>query len=196
MKSSLVFLLLMGFSLNAASIEITTETGSERELETVRILEALRIAHDLSRWEFTDSVNVEAGVIPHSHPVLTLNTRHNGEDESDVFLSTYLHEQIHWHEDERQNAVEAAIEELKAMFPEVPVGHREGGRDESSTYLHLIVCYLELEAIARLLSAERIEALNEYWLRDHYTWIYRQVMDRGDEIGEVIRRNGLEIPVK
>jgi hypothetical protein len=33
----------------------------------------------------------------------------------------------------------------------------------------------------------------EFWTTDHYTWIYRQVLDRGDEIRAVLRKYKLII---
>ena len=48
------------------------------------------------RLEFTKHVRVAPTEIPHSHPVLTLNTQLYNPDE---ILCLYLHEQMHWYED-------------------------------------------------------------------------------------------------
>jgi hypothetical protein len=49
---------------------------------------------NLTRWQFTDLVQIQNWVIPHSHPVLTLNTRWIDDDE--YALATYIHEQLYW----------------------------------------------------------------------------------------------------
>ena len=87
---------------------------------------------------------MESGVIPHSHPVLTLSTRNKSDDD---LLSTFLHEQIHWYGVEKDEQVEGAIKDFKEMYPKVPVGNRQGARDEFSTYLHLFICYLEYKSM-------------------------------------------------
>jgi hypothetical protein len=42
-------------------------------------LERLLKQYDLSKWIFTRKVIIDQGEIPHSHPVLTLHTRHLGK---------------------------------------------------------------------------------------------------------------------
>lgn len=179
------------WSISSQAIEITTENGSENELETVRLLKALRTTHPIQKWEITDKVHIDQATIPHSHPVLTLHTRHNGPNDIDQLLSTYIHEQLHWQLDRNNQATHDAVAELKELFLDVPVGHPEGGRDEFSTYIHLLVCYLELDAIAQLLSEERYNRVVDFWTNDHYTWIYKQVVDRNQEIGTIVEKYGL-----
>jgi hypothetical protein len=189
MKLAVAFLLLAA-NLSAQAIEITIAgVNPERELQAKEMLHAVRIAHDLSKWEFTKKVTIKSKVIPHSHPVLTLNTRYN--DAVDLLLSTYLHEQIHWFVAQNPNKEQAAIEDLRKLFPKVPVGQPEGARDEKSTYLHLIVCFLELEATAELLSDQRQQALIKHWRQDHYTWVYTQVVEKSESIKAILKNHGL-----
>lgn len=51
-------------------------------------------------------------------------------------LSSFVHEQLHWILLARVRQALAAMAELQAVFPEVPVGYPEGAVDRSSTYLH------------------------------------------------------------
>ena len=90
--------------------------------------------------------------------------------------------------------MEAAIERLGTMYPEVPVGYPEGARNTYSSYLHLIVCYLELEGIARLLSPPRLQAVWEMLAGDHYTWVYQTLMTDWARIGAVVDEYDLTIP--
>ena len=84
---------------NAASgqIEIELAHGSQAEEATRDALLRLVGEHDVSAWLYTHRVIIDQTAIPHSHPVLTLHTRHLGEDEH--LLSTFVHEQFHWLEE-------------------------------------------------------------------------------------------------
>ncbi len=61
-----------------AQLEITLKHNDQREQQTEAQLRRLLQQHDLSGWYYTKKVVIESGynVIPHSHPVLTLSTRH------------------------------------------------------------------------------------------------------------------------
>jgi hypothetical protein len=50
--------------------------------------------YDLTPWLFTRAVVIDDDATPHSHPVLTLHTRHLRDDL--LLLSTFIHEQSHW----------------------------------------------------------------------------------------------------
>lgn len=191
MKSIIGMLLLVSFS--ASAVVISTENAEQAELATVELLNALRKTHDISKWEFTEKVHIKRKTIPHSHPILTLHTRHTSREQKDLLLSTYLHEQIHWHLDNNLANTQAAIKELKSIFKNVPVGYPEGARDEDSTYMHLIVCYLELEAIGELLSEKRVNRVSEFWKNDHYTWVYKQVDIKKEVLKNIINKYGLNI---
>ena len=66
-------------------------------------------------------IDSSPGMIPHSHPVLTLSTRHLKDD--DLLLSTFLHENLHHFLTQNPEKAEAATKkELRAVFPKVPVG--------------------------------------------------------------------------
>ena len=147
--------------------------------------------HDLVGWTFTHKVVIDGSdrVIPHSHPVLTLHDRHHND--GDLLLSTYVHEQLHWFMDARRPQVEAAIAELRRLYPKVPVGFPDGGRNAASTYEHLIICHLELAAMRALLGELRAFVLQRFWAQDHYRWIYRRVAAEGDKIAAVAKKHGL-----
>jgi len=190
---SIIGAILISIAPISQAIEVTTENSEKDELATVELLQTLRKAHDTGKWEFTDKVHIKKKTIPHSHPILTLHTRHTSNAQKDLLLSTYLHEQIHWYLDKNQEKTDAAISELRTIFKNVPIGFPEGARDEYSTYLHLLVCYLEIEAISELLSKQRVQAVSSFWQQDHYTWIYRQVKNKKNEISKVIEKYGLNI---
>ncbi|MCA1558205.1 MAG: hypothetical protein LC731_06665 [Acidobacteria bacterium] len=113
----------------------------------------------------------------------------------ELLLSTFVHEQLHWYLGERPKETEAAYKELKSIFPKVPVGFPEGARDEESTYKHILVCYLEYQAVRGLLGELKSRQVMEFWATDHYTWIYRTVLEREREIGSLMRKHKL-LPVQ
>jgi len=165
--------------------------NTEAEARTRAQLLRLLGAHDLSAWSFTRSIRVDQDAVPHSHPVLTLHTRHLAQD--DLLLATYIHEQCHWHLERRAFAVDAAVAELRRRYPRVPVGGRDGARSERSSYEHLIIGWLELDGVRQLLGPERARRVLEHWTHDHYRWIYRTVLADAAELGRVVRRHGLVI---
>lgn len=127
---------------------------------------------------------IDERAIPFSHPVLTLHTRHAKDD--DLLLSTFIHEQFHWFLANRPEATELAIADLRKLFPTVPAGGTAGARDEYSTYLHLLVCYLEQQADVRLLGELKTKQVMELWASDHYTWVYQTILSRGRDVGKIL----------
>jgi hypothetical protein len=165
-------------------IEISLAHGSAAEAETRDQLERLLTKYDLSDWLWTRKVIVEQGAIPHSHPVLTLNTRHSGDDS--LLLSTFVHEEYHWYETAHPRETSAAIAELKTKFPGLPVGGLDGAADEESSYLHVIVCYAEWQKMKSLVGAEPARQIMLFWAGDHYRAIYRLVLDNEAAIADIV----------
>ena len=187
MKYRVALYLIVVFTLSlstvAQKIEISLKNNTPGEAKTKSQLERLIAAHDLTKWTFTRKVEIDEKAIPHSHPVLTISARHIKDDE--LLLSTYVHEQIHWHLVNLSKETDEAIKELRALFPKVPAGGPEGARDENSTYLHLLVCYLEYRADRELTGELRAKQVMEFWSTDHYTWVYRTVLERARDIGNI-----------
>jgi hypothetical protein len=176
---------------NSVKLEITLKHIDDRDRQTDQQLRRLISTYDVSKWVFTRTIIIESGfnVIPHSHPVLTLSTRHLKDDE--LLLSTFVHEQLHWYLGYKAKETEDAYKELRAMFPRVPVGFPEGANNEESTYKHILVCYLEYQAVKELLGELRTKQIMEFWATDHYTWIYKTVVEREREIASLLRKHKL-----
>lgn len=174
------------------TIEILLHSGTPLEERGREQLRRILRTHDVGKWFFTRKVLIQSRVIPRSHPVLTLNTRHIDDDTAQ--LATFLHEQFHWfltdHVDRART--DAVINELRALYPTVPTELPAGARGERSTYLHLIVCFLELHALAELIGEHRGRKQVESW--DHYTWVYRTVLTDAERIGGLLRRYGVAVP--
>ncbi len=162
-------------------IEITEVNPNRLTALTKQNLFHLAKVYDLKPFLFTKKINVQSYVIPHSHPVLTLNTRN--ADKPNHLLATWLHEEFHWWTTMKKSETDKAIGELKRIYP----------RLSHSTYLHLIVCYFEYRSLAHLLGeneAKRliVEVAN---IDKIYPWVYKQVLENGHAIGKMILKNKL-----
>jgi len=177
-----------GGLLQAALVVIALAHGTPQETATKARLEALLAAHDLRDYTFTKRVIIEDAAMNHAFPTLTL---HPFADD-DQLLSSYLHEQIHWYLREHRFQQEAAIAELRRLYPRVPVGLPEGAETPYSTYGHIVTCYLEMLADRRVLGDERAAATIRN--KVHYTWIYATVTRDEAKIAAVVARHGLGIP--
>jgi hypothetical protein len=144
---------------------------SEAERATREQLLRLVDEHEVGAWLYTTEIRVDETEIPHSHPVLTVDTGNS----DDMLLSTLVHEQFHWLEDgETLSAFRAAMESFEELYPDAPGREGGGARDVESTYRHLVVCDLELQAMTRLLGEDEARAL--LGRITHYEWIYERVL--------------------
>ena len=86
-------------------------------------------------------------------------------------------------------AVWAALEQ---RYPDPPIGRGEGADTLASTHLHLIVNWLEIEALSSLIGAE---AAKEHVARLHYyRWIYAAVIQDRQALGELYASHRL-VPI-
>jgi hypothetical protein len=152
---------------------IDLSMAQARAEKIIECIKRLREHHDIRRFEYTNHLRVAPTEIPHSHPLLTLNTELYDPEE---ILCEYLHEQMHWYEGRLGCAGEGSplITELKQRYPQAPVGFPEGANDEYSTYLHLLVNWLEIEAASQFLARERAEEIARK--KRYYRWMYRTVL--------------------
>jgi hypothetical protein len=105
----------------------------------------------------------------------------------------FVHEQIHWFEESKPQQRDQAIEELRTIYPDAPSGSPEGARDKYSTYLHLMVCHLEYEAMKELVGNEKAKEVIETSSKRFYKWVYRTVLSDGPKIKAVIEKHKLQI---
>jgi len=179
---------------SANDIVITIDLTTVHELvEKARdLLIKQRSEYDLSKWEYTKEVRIAPYEIPHSHPVLTLNARlvDGPSKDEEAFLSTYIHEQLHWAlDDYRPSETEEAIQVLRKKYPDFHEGLPVTAKNEASSYLHLIVNWLELTVMTDLIGIAPAKNLMARF--HHYTKIYETVLRDYDEIQAVLRDTGI-----
>ncbi len=172
--------------------EVTLEHRSPSERATAAQLDRLLDRYDLTPWLFTRAIVIDDDAIPHSHPVLTLHSRHVRDDL--LLLSTFVHEESHWYLEAHQADVDAAVVELRALAPGLPVGFPDGAQSETSSYEHLIVIALEERGLKRLVGELAAHEAMEFWATDHYRALYRTVLDRRPDVWRVMRAHGLGSP--
>ena len=169
---------------------------ARREADRVRdMLQALRRRHDLSRFEYTRVIRIVPGGDTFSHPILTLGNRF--ADNEDLLLSTYLHEQMHWYlwylGTPEQDPVAPFFDELVRRYPEAPTELPDGARNYESTYLHLVINWLEVAATSEFIGRHRAMAVAD--VQRTYRWIYRTVLRDWDALQELYERHGL-VPIR
>ncbi|WP_148663623.1 hypothetical protein [Bosea vaviloviae] len=164
---------------------------TQRVSERIRtMLLSLRAEHDLAPCEYTRRVRIAPGEISHSHPVLTLNTMVREES---ALLSLYLHEQMHWYVTWYSHAHHDGWKTIWAAlldrYPNVPVVFPEGAHSAQSSYLHLIVNWLEIEATAGFLGREKaVEIAAKNFV---YSGLYRIVLADWDALATLYGDHGL-----
>ncbi|MEQ1648007.1 MAG: hypothetical protein ABL898_05415 [Hyphomicrobiaceae bacterium] len=166
----------------------------EAERAAARVREwlmSLRQRHDLARFEYTRHVIIVPAGKTYSHPILTLGTRF--AETEDHLLATYLHEQMHWYlwrlGGPDYDPVTPFFDELVRRYPKAPTRLPEGARNYEQTYIHLVVCWLELKAVSELIGWERAAALAE--TNYGYRWIYRTVIRDFDALEKLFVQHSI-----
>ena len=178
------------------SIELAHDSVSEQQVKDQ--LERLLKEYDLSRWIFTKKIRIEQGARPHSHPVLTLNTRYATNDR--LMLAGFVHEQIHWFLVGKGRGASKATAEAAQRYSSAPERISDGGAgSRDSTTLHLVVCQLEFESLRALLGADTATAVVQEQITEGasglgYQWIYQRVLDDQDQLSQLIRKHKLTLP--
>lgn len=171
---------------SANTISISEINPNKWTALTRQNLEQLIQVYDLNPVIFTREIQIESRVIPHSHPILTLNSRY--AEQPNKILSSFVHEQLHWWGMKRKVAMDKAILDLKKLFPVLP---KTGlAKDENSTYLHLVICFLEYEAMIHYLNRkEANKILKDFIQKDKvYPWIYTQVYLKYKNIDGIVKK--------
>ncbi len=163
--------------------------GSEAEVTMASELRNLMRTHDVDPWILTRKVLIDEKQIPHSHPVLTIHTRHVGRELG--LLSMFVHEQLHWLEDEPWVVdFQAAMADFEKIYPTVPSSADGGARDKQSTYRHLLVCDMELQALTTLV--DQAVARKTLAKITHYEWVYDKVLN-DPRVREIALRHGFNV---
>ena len=186
------FFLIMS-SHSIAAVSITTMRESENELKIKNSLVSLQEKYDLSPWIFTHIIKVdEKARTPRSHPVLTMSTQKEYLNNDIKLLSSFLHEQFHWHVIKNGRGSKSEFRAaIKAKFPKVQFEHPFGSGTEGGTLSHIIVCYLEYVVLSELIGKEK--AIQNLSTNEYYTWIYQTILNPAnhDKLDGLVQKFGL-----
>jgi hypothetical protein len=185
-------LVSIGAAAATPPLRISLKHGSPAEKAAEQQLRRLAAQYDLSPWVQTNELVIEERVVPHSHPVLTLHTRHRDDD--GLLVSTFIHEQLHWWLSRHQRQTAAAVAELKRRYSTLPVGYPDGADSLEASYEHLLVISLELDGVDKVLGETEEKRILRHWEGDHYRALYSLVDKDRAAIREIVRRHGLALP--
>jgi hypothetical protein len=160
-------------------INVVTKSDNSEEIVVAEIVEQLIARYDLPI--FTETVLIEKGVIPHSHPVLTLNTRNK---EPILVLDTFVHEQLHWFAQGNPQYQEA-IGYLKQYY-EDNGEHNKSGTYPNSFWEHIIVCFNTRDILNRLVSKEEIAYIYSQW--QAYPVTEKMIEEKFEHIREELKQ--------
>lgn len=187
-------IMLIALFTQTHEFTILLKNGSERELKAKEQLERIieQYAEIINICVPTDTIVIDEFVQPpHSHPVLTLNTRYLRNDT--LQLASLLHEGLHWWIDQRYQQMLIAVKDHEKTFPNAPDKGPEGAANKFSTYLHLIGCDLEFQAMTMAIGEPA--ARKSLSARPYYTWVYSKVLT-DTTVRAINRQHGFILPGK
>ena len=184
-------LLAVSACAQTPNLKIKTKNGVPLEEQGKEQFERLAQQYDLKKYTITRDIVIEKGVIPHSHPVLTLNVRFLDND--DLALSSYVHEQAHWVLTDRTRFENPALfDELRRTFPNLEISVPQGDGELRSSYFHIAVCMLEWKAMEELVGVERARKVMEWKQGDHYKGIYAIDLAQRERVENIMKRHGVK----
>lgn len=169
---------------------INLKHNSATEIATKQRLEKIIATYKIDKYIYTKNVMLEDSMIPHSHPVLTINTADTTDEN---LVSTFLHEQMHWFILSKNDQTKKVYTILKKEFPGAKINFPDGSGDEQSTYEHLIVCYYEYQALKELCGQEKADKVMVYLKGKLYKWIYTTMLENEEKIRRILIENNLTL---
>ncbi len=155
------------------TLRISSRNNDPDELDMVEIIKA--VCEQYVVPIFTDVVVVEKGAIPHSHPILTLNTR---VKDPRLVLKVLVHEQLHWYVQKHPKYNEC-IAYLKSKYKD-DGEHNKSGTYPDSYWEHIIVCFNTRRYLTTTLLPEDLRWISEQWRP--YPTLEDEVIERDREI--------------
>ena len=186
--------ILLSLSARAATPTLKIKlahAGDEGEEKRKEQVERLAQQYDLKKYTLTRDIIIERGAMNHSSPVLTLNLRFLDND--DLALSAYVHEQGHWVLMERHRMdMQPLFSDLQRTFPNIDHNQPRGDGNLRGTYYHITVCMLEWQAMEDLVGAERARKVIEWKQGDHYTDVYKTIIEQRTQVESIMKRYGIK----
>ena len=93
-------------------------------------------------------------------------------------MISYLHEQLHWLLAGRRGdrGIAAALRQVESRYPGPPGRDEGGAASTESTWLHLLLCALQVDVLSALIGASRTQAtVARLASAGIYPWVYQTV---------------------
>ncbi len=135
---------------------------------------------------FTTDIHIQPQSVPTSHPILTLNTRY--AENPNLLLASFLHYELHWWLERKSKEFQLAQADLKSLF--FPLPAVAISKSEKDTFQHLIICFLEYEALIHYLNLkEANKILKDLIYKEKiHPWIYKQAYKNYEEIKFIVKK--------
>lgn len=165
---------------------ILTNNSKTEDIAKKRLIEIVK-KYDLSDHIYTNVLKIEDRAIPHSHPILTLNSFPYTDE--NIILDTFIHEQLHWKFENLDKSIfKKVISLLKEKYPDAPWGFPIGCIDQDSTYLHLILCHMTQKILIHFIGEEAAANVLYYQQNHHYIWVYNMIEVDSEYIDDLTKR--------
>ena len=179
---------------NAHPSGITVEEIEPNKMTAITKQNLLHLAqvYELSPFLYTKRVQLQTNAVPHSHPVILLNTKY--AEQPKKLLSVFLHEQMQWWFTQHGFRATMAVKDLSKIYPKAPVAKNS---TVNATYIRLMVCYLEYRALAHYLGEKEARAIIlTLKTKDKlHPWSYTQALNKNTPIKKVLMQRDLIPPV-
>lgn len=161
---------------------IQAKQNLPEEIEVIKLVEDICIKYPIP--VYTHNVIVEKGAIPHSHPILTLNTRTRNPL---LILHVLIHEQFHWFTSEHPKHKEC-IECFKNKYRDNEECDSLGN-NKDSFWEHLIVCFNTRDYLKTIVIDKELTYIYSQW--QAYPKTEQLVIDNYETIQEDLAKYDL-----
>jgi len=172
--------------LNKQKIVINTINNHPREMEVKEVLSRLLKEYRLPTY--TEEINVEFKARPHSHPILTMNTRIL---DWRCVMKQFVHEQMHWFHHGHPKEEEGYIY-LHKKYPLIDKEEFKHNRPRSF-WTHIVVCWNTENFLRNIISQENLDYMNSEC--QSYVKTEKMIRDKFDEIRKDLEKFDMIAPV-
>ncbi|HXH74328.1 MAG TPA: hypothetical protein VNJ08_05140 [Bacteriovoracaceae bacterium] len=173
-------------TVNTHGLEITEVSPDKQTAITKQNLYHLAQVYELEPFLFAKKIRINAIEEPGPSNILTVHTRY--ANQPNKLLSQWLHAELHFWARLNAKKMAAAIQELKTLYPNPSLESKPG--DNYSIFPHLIICFLEFEALAYFLGKNQAISIITDFMKDDkiLPWTYSQVLTNSDPIRKIIEK--------
>ncbi len=198
MRHLLPYFICLGLGVSCSSyrnhkipdkIEIIENHPDKKTALTKQNLKHLTQIYDLEPFLFVKKIQIGNKLLPLTFKMLAIDTQFSTHPNK--LLSRFLHTELHIWIAKNKTKTMAAMRDLKKIYLKVP--NEILPNDKIDNYRHLIVCFLEYEALKFYIGEKEASLIiSEFMKRDKiFPWTYFQILHKNFAIKQTIKRHGL-----